>query len=111
MPVVDIHPVRAHRELDLVHRGPARGLDAQHLLHLHHVRRAGALPAHTFDAHHCLQSKPFDEQPVRATVVDAVRELADENRLLTDEVRRLEARNVRLESRLDALEKVVGLID
>ena len=53
----------------------------------------------------------LDEQPVRATVVDAVRELADENRLLTDEVRRLEARNVRLESRLDALEKVVGLID
>ena len=59
--VVDVHAVRAHRELDLVHRGLACGLDAQHLLHLHDVRRACRLATQALDPHDRLQPHALDE--------------------------------------------------
>ena len=94
--VVDVHAVRAHRELDLVgvgvrvgvgvgvgvgvrvgvrvgarvgglglvdlvHRRPARRLDAQHLLHLHDVRRACRLATQALDPHDRLQPHALDE--------------------------------------------------
>mmetsp|Transcript_48253 Transcript_48253/g.104506 ORF Transcript_48253/g.104506 Transcript_48253/m.104506 type:complete len:416 (-) Transcript_48253:1263-2510(-) len=61
---VDVHPVVAHRVLDLVHdRLPCR-LDAERLLNLHDVSRPRERTANTRSAHHRKQPRAFDQQLV-----------------------------------------------